>query len=523
MDGGDLNAALLRLFFGQFDDAHRDGKLMHNYSLASFMSAIESERGERGLPETDAAIVRWNDLFAPDLDRLFLEERLEIFQQQFVLKNASGQDDNMKMLRSADGDHRVAQALSQSTLEGARNFSRVPPAKPGVDYRLQQQTKIQFLPVEWKQICFGERRAARELLQPHRGLALERYFAGKAQQSGGSIEESSDGGCRKSSHVLSNQFESIFVSLREAERYGSQIAQIIQLREETSCGLNRILCGRVATGQHRAAQVSYAIKAVLNTANKDFAAPNAAIVAIARTVEADSDNAGVPCAALGENRSNVGAMMLDCHRLETAECESMRCGGILGMGIVRHEQVSRVYVIHRNQILNGFLKCAQRLVVGQVSDVLANECLTVDHERDCILKIGAYCQDWVVTWNCRHGAGSIASGAAKNDRTERSDAGDRVVHSTRDGPLSDQKCVGDSREAVECILVFVRNRFVRAICARHHQRFRRARCEEKMMQRRVGQHYAEFAVSWSGADEFNLRRGEHNRPRSGHHQFFGLR
>ena len=94
----------------------------------------------------------------------------------------------------------------------------------------------------------------------------------------------------------------------------------------------------------------------------------------------------------------------------------------------------------------------------------------------------------------RDGAGRVAAGAAQDDRAEGAGATHRIVHAPRDGPLPDQEGVGDAGEPLERVLVFVSDRLAGAVGAGHHQHFRSARGKQQMMQRRVGQHHAEFVV-----------------------------
>ncbi len=83
------------------------------------------------------------------------------------------------------------------------------------------------------------------------------------------------------------------------------------MSQKASRCLHRILRGGIAAGQDGAAQMSDAVKAILDAANEDFAAPDRAIVAVARAVETHADDALVPFAALGKNGSDVRAVMLD--------------------------------------------------------------------------------------------------------------------------------------------------------------------------------------------------------------------
>ena len=73
------------------------------------------------------------------------------------------------------------------------------------------------------------------------------------------------------------------------------------------------------------------------------------------------------------------------------------------------------------------------------------------------------------------------------------------------------------------VLVFIRNGLARAIGAGHHQRFRRAGVEKQVMQRSIGQHYAEFVVLGRDAIELNLRAGKNDRTGDGQQQRLGFR
>ena len=71
------------------------------------------------------------------------------------------------------------------------------------------------------------------------------------------------------------------------------------------------------------------------------------------------------------------------------------------MKIVHHQQFLRTNFIHRDQVPDRFLKCAQRLVMSQIADVLTDECLAVDDQRDCIFQVGADCQNRTLARDCR--------------------------------------------------------------------------------------------------------------------------
>ncbi len=73
------------------------------------------------------------------------------------------------------------------------------------------------------------------------------------------------------------------------------------------------------------------------------------------------------------------------------------------MQVVHHQYIVPRNFIHRDEILNGLLKCLHRFVMVQVADVLADEGLSVDDERHGILQIGSHRED--------RPAGSMATAA----------------------------------------------------------------------------------------------------------------
>ena len=168
------------------------------------------------------------------------------------------------------------------------------------------------------------------------------------------------------------------------------------------------------------------------------------------------------------------------------------CGRtISGMRIVSHEDVFPTNLIHSHEITNRFLEGAKGFVVVQVTDVLAHECLTVDHERDRILQIGPHGQDWPLHRQGRQRARSVAARAPQNHRTKHSGARHGVIHPARDGALADQECVRDPGETIQRVLVFVGNRFAGTVGAGHDQDVRSAPGKEQMLQRRIRQYGAQ--------------------------------
>ena len=70
--------------------------------------------------------------------------------------------------------------------------------------------------------------------------------------------------------------------------------------------------------------------------------------------------------------------------------------------------------------------------------------------------------------------------------------------------------------------IFVGDGLARTVGAGHHQNFRRAKCEQKMVQRSVRKHHAEFAAAGRDARKMRFRGGQHDWARSGREQRFGV-
>ena len=52
-----------------------------------------------------------------------------------------------------------------------------------------------------------------------------------------------------------------------------------------------------------------------------------------------------------------------------------------------------VDLVHRGQVANGFAESAERLVMIQIADVLADEGLAIHHQSDGILQVGTHGQN----------------------------------------------------------------------------------------------------------------------------------
>ena len=60
-----------------------------------------------------------------------------------------------------------------------------------------------------------------------------------------------------------------------------------------------------------------------------------------------------------------------------------------GWRIVHQEEIVRANVIHRNQIFDGLHESLECLVMREVADMLADEGLPIDDQRDGVFQVRA--------------------------------------------------------------------------------------------------------------------------------------
>ena len=96
-----------------------------------------SKPGERRLTQTDAPIIARDDVVGINLERTGEHQRLDILQQQFVLKNTTRQNYGIRPMDRTKRRQRMAKALSNAAVKGARNFCGIAPAQPVVGRAFQ--------------------------------------------------------------------------------------------------------------------------------------------------------------------------------------------------------------------------------------------------------------------------------------------------------------------------------------------------------------------------------------------------
>src|ERR1700687_364455 len=115
------------------------------------------------------------------------------------------------------------QTLRDPPLERPCDCADIPFAQPVFDQGSKQGPEIQFVAGKRKRIGRVQRRTARELLEPHRGLSFESDFPCEPEQGCGGVEEPSDRSGSKRPDVLADQFHGIPVACWKTEGSGGEM------------------------------------------------------------------------------------------------------------------------------------------------------------------------------------------------------------------------------------------------------------------------------------------------------------
>ncbi len=177
------------------------------------------------------------------------------------------------------------------------------------------------------------------------------------------------------------------------ERRGGHIGQLFDLRQKSGCGLHRMMRRGVAAGEYRATKMSHALEAFADASTKDLAAPDRAVVAVARAIEADADNAFVPFSALGEHGGDMCAVVLTLRVSSEASADACVVDAYCGWQSCTTSSSIPANLVHRNQIVDRLLKRLERFEMFEVANVLADERLPVNDQGDRVLQIGADRED----------------------------------------------------------------------------------------------------------------------------------
>ena len=181
-----------------------------------------------------------------------------------------------------------------------------------------------------------------------------------------------------------------------------------------------------------------AVEAVADAAHEELAAPDRAVVAVAGAVEADADHALVPCAALGEHRRDVRAMMLHGRDLAGAEGRRERRRAYSGWASRDHEQLVGAHLVHGQQVADRLLERAAGVVVSRSPMCWLTNAWPSTTSVTVFLR-SAPSASTAGRRHRGHGAGRIAAGAPQDHGAQRPEPHDGVVDPAGDRPLAHEE------------------------------------------------------------------------------------
>ena len=193
----------------------------------------------------------------------------------------------------------------------------------------------------------------------------------------------------------------------------------------------------------------HSLEALRHAAGENFAAPDGAVVAVARAVETHTQHGLSKLATLRQHRGHVSAVMLNRELFRGGQSQRILAGGVFRVRIMRHQEVVPAHAVHGDEVLDGFLEGAESFVVVEVANVLADKCLAIDDESDGVLQVGADGQQRTARRQSGDRAGSVTARPAQDYGSEGTDPNYGIIHAPRDGALADQERIGQTRQAVE--------------------------------------------------------------------------
>ena len=193
-------------------------------------------------------------------------------------------------------------------------------------------------------------------------------------------------------------------------------------------------------------------------ADEHLEAPDGGVLAIARSIEGNAhDGAVEPSSCSASTLATCQVVVLNRNTL-AAVGAGPRDGSRRAPGwrIMSDDEVAPVDRIHRQEIFDRLLARAINLQVPQVSDVLADDRVVRDHEREAVLEIGTHCKDRTPREACKRPRES--AGTSGHHGLATADRDHRIIDAAGDGTLSHQEGVGQAVEALQGVIVPIRDR-----------------------------------------------------------------
>ena len=222
----------------------------------------------------------------------------------------------------AESHGAVPQTCRHSSLESPRNLAPISTTLAVADYTLQQRPEVQLHSGKGEGICI-DAGACRANCSTHIAACPSKETSRVNPSSAATVSKS-----RPIEVVEKVRTPLVTSSAASPNRWGKlkgaavKSGKEIQLRKKASRSLDRILRRGIAAGKRSMAEMGNTLKAIPDAAHKNLAAPDAAVVSVTRAVEAHSQHALLPLAALGQHRCHVRTMMLHRYRLKSFRPEA---------------------------------------------------------------------------------------------------------------------------------------------------------------------------------------------------------
>src|SRR5437868_5666147 len=140
----------------------------------------------------------------------------------------------------------------------------------------------------------------------------------------------------------------------------------------------------------------------------------------------------------------------------------MNRGGVLRMGIMHDLQVVPTYLVHGYEVANCLIEGAQRLVMIQIADMLADKRLPSHHQRNRVLQVRPDGEQRTLNGKSSHSAGRVAPRTTQYGRPKCTDPSYRIINSPRNWALADQERIRNAGQAVASIVILVSDRLAAA-------------------------------------------------------------
>ena len=173
--------------------------------------------------------------------------------------------------------------------------------------------------------------------------------------------------------------------------------------------------------------------------DQDFAAPDAAVRAIASAIHCESDNPSFQM-ILGHATGDMRVMVLNAYGLRFGLRESPTSGEIIWMKVIRDDGRPNFEDILK--MIDRFLEEFVSLCVFEVANVLAQKCLVSLQHTNGAFQFSAHCKRGREFFLQKYGYGNKAAGTSQLPDLSPNMTNHRIVAAAQDLSVVHQKVIG---------------------------------------------------------------------------------